>query len=379
MSQTTRCPACQTLFKVVPDQLRIAEGWVRCGECGTVFNGPAHMLDSATGAEPAETLIRKPVTTPTSAEAEATPPQSSMPAEIGAEHAATDDAEDESSPPEDLSPDALDSITLRFAELERDLLENPPTPMLLAAGEPWLDESDPGPLSQPAPEAEPGLVPECEEDGPAGNTPSAQAPATRADTHEMADAGPAAEPRARSGPASAPAPDVPSFVAQARRRAIWESGRARGALWAALVLLLVGLAAQWALHERDWLAARNPQLKPLLQALCRPLGCRIEPYRLLDAIVIEGSSFNRVDPQRFRFSVTLHNEADLEVATPALELSLTDIAGQVLVRRVLQPDELAAPAALAARGEFDGSRTLTVSSAAQPHAIASYRVQAFYP
>ena len=38
-----------------------------------------------------------------------------------------------------------------------------------------------------------------------------------------------------------------------------------------------------------------------------------------------------------------------------------------------------APVALAPRGVFDGSHTLTVAGAAQPHTITSYRVQAFYP
>ncbi len=38
MSLITRCPACQTLFKVVPDQLRISEGWVRCGQCDQIFD-----------------------------------------------------------------------------------------------------------------------------------------------------------------------------------------------------------------------------------------------------------------------------------------------------------------------------------------------------
>lgn len=39
----TRCPACATLFKVVPDQLRISEGWVRCGQCDEVFDAQAQM------------------------------------------------------------------------------------------------------------------------------------------------------------------------------------------------------------------------------------------------------------------------------------------------------------------------------------------------
>lgn len=44
MSLITRCPACETLFKVVPDQLRISQGWVRCGQCSEVFDASLHML-----------------------------------------------------------------------------------------------------------------------------------------------------------------------------------------------------------------------------------------------------------------------------------------------------------------------------------------------
>jgi predicted Zn finger-like uncharacterized protein len=38
MSLVTRCPACATTFKVVRDQLRISDGWVRCGRCSHVFD-----------------------------------------------------------------------------------------------------------------------------------------------------------------------------------------------------------------------------------------------------------------------------------------------------------------------------------------------------
>ncbi len=48
MSLITRCPACQTLFKVVPDQLRISEGWVRCGQCNEVFDASSLLLSPAT-------------------------------------------------------------------------------------------------------------------------------------------------------------------------------------------------------------------------------------------------------------------------------------------------------------------------------------------
>lgn len=43
MSLTTRCPACHTTFRVVPDQLKVSEGWVRCGRCHEVFDARASL------------------------------------------------------------------------------------------------------------------------------------------------------------------------------------------------------------------------------------------------------------------------------------------------------------------------------------------------
>ena len=37
MTLTTRCPSCNTVFKVAQDQLQLAEGWVRCGRCDETF------------------------------------------------------------------------------------------------------------------------------------------------------------------------------------------------------------------------------------------------------------------------------------------------------------------------------------------------------
>jgi predicted Zn finger-like uncharacterized protein len=46
MSLKTRCPACDTIFKIVPDQLKISNGWVRCGRCAEVFDAAAHAASS---------------------------------------------------------------------------------------------------------------------------------------------------------------------------------------------------------------------------------------------------------------------------------------------------------------------------------------------
>ena len=46
MSLKTRCPACDTVFKIVPDQLKISSGWVRCGRCAEVFDAASHAAPS---------------------------------------------------------------------------------------------------------------------------------------------------------------------------------------------------------------------------------------------------------------------------------------------------------------------------------------------
>src|SRR3954465_1332501 len=67
MSLITRCPACGTMFRVVPDQLRISEGWVRCGHCAEIFDATAHMAEHAQAArdegpvtQPAEIATQPP-------------------------------------------------------------------------------------------------------------------------------------------------------------------------------------------------------------------------------------------------------------------------------------------------------------------------------
>ncbi|MDB6001162.1 MAG: hypothetical protein JWP52_2861 [Rhizobacter sp.] len=45
MSLATRCTACGTVFRVVQDQLKVSEGWVRCGKCHEVFNALEGLVD----------------------------------------------------------------------------------------------------------------------------------------------------------------------------------------------------------------------------------------------------------------------------------------------------------------------------------------------
>ncbi len=50
MSLATRCPNCNTLFKVTSGQLQLHEGKVRCGQCQSVFSGIEHLTSADTEA-----------------------------------------------------------------------------------------------------------------------------------------------------------------------------------------------------------------------------------------------------------------------------------------------------------------------------------------
>lgn len=43
----TECPNCHTYFKITPQQLKAADGKVRCGGCSQVFNALRHLVDKA--------------------------------------------------------------------------------------------------------------------------------------------------------------------------------------------------------------------------------------------------------------------------------------------------------------------------------------------
>ena len=50
----TRCPHCQTCFRIAKAHLKAAKGMVRCGSCKKVFNASSHIYDNMPDADPNE-------------------------------------------------------------------------------------------------------------------------------------------------------------------------------------------------------------------------------------------------------------------------------------------------------------------------------------
>jgi hypothetical protein len=175
-----------------------------------------------------------------------------------------------------------------------------------------------------------------------------------------------------------PLEDV-TFVREARRKALWQRAPVRLALVLVLLVLASVLALQIAVQERDRLASLQPGALPLLQGICESLGCRVGPPRRIDAISIDSSGFTKLQPDTYRLNFTLKNQALLPVAVPALELTLTDSQDQPVLRRVLTPRELGAPAeTMASASDWSSSVAIAVAGTGAGR-IAGYRLLAFYP
>lgn len=173
--------------------------------------------------------------------------------------------------------------------------------------------------------------------------------------------------------------DEVGFMRAARRKAFWNRPAVRIALWLLACLMVVVLLAQYALAERDRVAAMYPQARPLLERMCRPLNCVVSAPRQIASIAIDSSTFTKVkdDTDAFRLQVALKNSSDLSLEMPALELTLTDANDQPVLRRVIQRDDSGAPAELAARGDWNGVISLRVPEVADR--VTGYRLLAFYP
>jgi predicted Zn finger-like uncharacterized protein len=328
MSFITRCPACSTSFKVVADQLRVSQGWVRCGHCAEIF-------DANQDIKP--WVPTPPVLTNVVDEQQQAP-----------EQAWARQAKETASAPSNSPFDGVLDGLAELSELQHQLQGVVDEPQLT---DDWAARPNQSSVDQ---------------------DPVLHIDVLQADNDELLKAVPQPE----------PAPELqvePRFVRQAKRQAFWASRGVRASLWTGVCLSAVVLVLQWAIHDRHRLVAWQPALEPWLTAVCQPLGCRIEPVRQLDAVVIDSSGLVRLLGQLHALDVELKNTQDWPVAMPSFELSLTDAQDQVLVRRVfLAKDWPDAPQVLSPGQAWPVKLRLSIALTAD-QTMAGYRIALFYP
>ena len=98
------------------------------------------------------------------------------------------------------------------------------------------------------------------------------------------------------------------------------------------MIAVLGLLAQAAYYYRVELAVLRPDLRPALQAVCKPLHCEMPRPRSIDTLGIDTSDLHP-DPQHpghLSLTATLRSKAAYAQEWPALELTLTDVADHTL-------------------------------------------------
>jgi predicted Zn finger-like uncharacterized protein len=485
MSLATSCPSCGTVFRVVQDQLKVSEGWVRCGHCQEVFNALEGLFDlsrrDTTTPEPSPDLAVPATSNPDdpawmetrpamfsdgkvlrerqealqSRTPTPPPPPTPTRVEISTRRAATWDPSVQD-PERGMAPTQPDPGAWRTTSadtslppppLERSHLrgssfEEPPLDSLL--GEPDLDTTDE--TAYPAttlefrseafgalaaarvrrggrPEVDLALdlatdsvplavaeaqVPEAAFTESASATAASLTPAPEVDLEQTLDlntdpaprpveslAESATEASTAAPPSTTPlvtplaptaaAPttvvtaaeeELPEFVRRADSQARWHRPAVRVALGGLALVLGSVLLGQVAHHWHDLIAARWPATRSLLEQACIQWQCTLTAPRGLDALVVDSTTLSRPPTgEGYVLGVTLHNRAQHAIAAPHIELSLTDLAGAVVVRRVLTPADFRQTDTLA--GQSDASWSLEFTST-NPR-IAGYTLAAFYP
>jgi predicted Zn finger-like uncharacterized protein len=198
-------------------------------------------------------------------------------------------------------------------------------------------------------------------------------PATQEDT--------TAETQAATGTAHTPsflndlAIDEP--VAKPLRRAPFSWPLFGSSLFLLLVLLVQGIY-----FKRTEIAAYYPQTKPWLTQACQYAKCTIALPNNIDLLTIDDSDMQEhlTYAQVLVFTSTLINHADFPQAYPNIELTLTNVDDEPVLRRTLKPADYIHQAAstdsgIAAKEEVRIKLQLNTSDIA----VAGYRVALHYP
>jgi len=352
-SLQTQCPQCETRFRVTDEQLNIAGGKVRCGNCMHVFNAIDHqVLPERPQPQPEPSPAPSDDTPPGQAEDDEDLVFEDNPEEDATESRYTGsaltfsddelsdsfrnfDQDDDSSHPEhDLEPGSKDQDE-SWAEA---ILEEDDEPEY-APDQPPVPEYRPEPAREPKIESEP--EPERQkEPGPA--TEPEQPPSPPEELHLTAgDDDRVTEPELR---ASKPSPEPDNLYQGLRHEPVSvrrSGGGLRKAFWTLVVLALIGgLAAQVAWFQFDRLAA-IPQLRPFYEQACQWAGCTLKPLINVEAVesrklVVRTNPDNR---NQLIVDAVIVNTAGFEQPFPAIALTFSNLNGDVVAQSTFTPNE----------------------------------------
>ena len=152
-----------------------------------------------------------------------------------------------------------------------------------------------------------------------------------------------------------------------------------GWLWPSIsVVLALAILWQAVLWNRHWVVAKEPALRSTVETLCLPISCKVEWPKEPNSVLIENSSFSENPDGGFNLQMRFKNIQHHPVATPWLEVTLTDLQDQVVVRRVFSIEDLDLQDHIAALRDQRVQFSFEVNATLRER-IAGYRALIFYP
>ncbi|WP_425253435.1 DUF3426 domain-containing protein [Janthinobacterium sp. NFX145] len=418
MALATKCPHCNTIFRVAADQLKLRGGIVRCGTCREVFDGNAALVDPAAASPFLTSAPGTAAPLPTDYPLDASLPSATDdepiysldfdtsfdPFGILPETAQLKDDEDDGEHieldldvalPEEVPAAAPLDIPLDRPEPEATPVEAPealPEPPLPQPMAPFKRRQvDDAPAfatylrdSRREPNLETGAAPAL----PAAEKVSLDKPAPARREPTLADhsftplpAAPIAPEAAEEQqvPVQPPADDEPAFVTLGRRRE--QSGKAlRVAMAAGSVVLLLLLFLQVMTTFRNPLAAQFPQWKPTLVTLCKLSGCQVDLPAQIEALAIEQGELQTIKEHTFSYVSLLRNQSRSVQAWPSIELILNDANDKPVLRRVIAPRDYLPATIDVSKGFAPRSeQTIKLYFALDQLTASGYHIAIFYP
>lgn len=362
-SLQTRCPKCDTRFRVTDAQLSVAGGKVRCGNCMAVFNAVEHQVRS--GASGAETTPPSPVSAP-AAEKQDRPSDQNFTADddlIFADNPEEDAAEGPYAGTKlTFSEDELSDSFRTVDERKSGSFESEDDDSQETIDESWAEAmlSEDAPARKPEPAPQPVIdQPEEQPEQP----PEPQIAGFSAEKEEPREEQAPSKPqptkappeREEASPQSADEPeelfvDEPMTAASSpytnlRREPVSVGGNGgsglKTALWTLVVLALIGvLVAQVTWFQFDRLSS-IPELRPFYETGCEIAGCELKPLVNVNAIQSR-KLVVRTDPDnrsQLVVDAVIINRADFEQPFPAIALTFSNLNGDVVAQSVFTPDE----------------------------------------
>lgn len=355
MSLATRCTHCQTVFRINGTQLAAAQGWVRCGGCSQVFDAASNLVTTSGQALDVPTVNTPDLATP---ESVAQPTPHEAPAF-----------------------QAMPDIDLELPDLGALKVEegSPNNASLPVAAQPTAATGTVGPDVETA-----APLPEDTTTRQERTAAPEQAYTAHQDPAPLPDEPP--EPKAPADIREpywkeAPMPPTSTSSALPASGSDLQAQNGPGVTgWLAIAGLALTLFSLCAFAARGHIAQTWPEARPWMVHACSALGCQLPAIRLIDAVKLQGSSLSRDDTAgHHRLRIQLTNAETVPVLMPAFDFSLVDSQGEVLARRMIDPQEFQ-PALVELEPGAEASVLVTLDlRALDSTAISSFRLLAFYP